>query len=52
MRREWLNVARTLEVGPLRRAFTIILPAAAPTPAVARPGLLGRVLGAMGLGRA
>jgi len=28
------------------------LPAAAPTPAVARPGLLGRVLGAMGLGRA
>jgi len=31
VRREWLNVARTLEVGPLRRAFTIILPAAAPT---------------------
>ena len=31
MRKEWLNVARTLEVGPLRRAFTIILPAAAPT---------------------
>lgn len=30
-RREWLNVARTLEVGPLRRAFTVILPAAAPT---------------------
>jgi nitrate/nitrite transport system permease protein len=30
-RREWLNVARTLEVGTLRRAFTIILPAAAPT---------------------
>jgi nitrate/nitrite transport system permease protein len=31
VRREWLNVARTLEVGPLRRAFTVILPAAAPT---------------------
>jgi len=31
VRREWLDVARTLEVGPLRRAFTIILPAAAPT---------------------
>ena len=30
-RREWLNVARTLEVGPLRRAFTVVLPAAAPT---------------------
>jgi nitrate/nitrite transport system permease protein len=30
-RKEWLNVARTLEVGPLRRAFTIVLPAAAPT---------------------
>ncbi len=31
VRREWLNVAKTLEVGPLRRAFTVILPAAAPT---------------------
>ena len=31
VRKEWLNVARTLEVGVLRRAFTIILPAAAPT---------------------
>lgn len=30
-RKEWINVARTLEVGPLRRAFTVILPAAAPT---------------------
>ena len=30
VRKEWLNVARTLEVGPVRRAFTIILPAAAP----------------------
>ncbi|WP_264048073.1 nitrate ABC transporter permease [Methylobacterium flocculans] len=30
-RKEWLNVARTLEVGPLRRALTVILPAAAPT---------------------
>src|SRR6059058_3651018 len=31
VRKEWLNVARTLEVGTFRRAFTIILPAAAPT---------------------
>ena len=31
VRREWLNVARTLEVGWFRRAFTVILPAAAPT---------------------
>ena len=31
VRKEWLNVARTLEVPPLRRAFTVILPAAAPT---------------------
>ncbi len=31
VRREWLNVARTLEVGPLRKAFGVILPAAAPT---------------------
>lgn len=31
VRREWLNVARTLEVKPLRRAFLVILPAAAPT---------------------
>ena len=31
VRREWLNVARTLEVGALRRAFEVILPAAAPT---------------------
>jgi len=31
VRKEWINVARTLEVGPIRRAFTIILPAAAPT---------------------
>jgi len=31
VRREWLNVARTLEVSAIRRAFTIILPAAAPT---------------------
>jgi nitrate/nitrite transport system permease protein len=31
VRREWINVARTLEVGPVRRAFTVILPAAAPT---------------------
>jgi nitrate/nitrite transport system permease protein len=31
VRREWLNVARTLEVAPLRKAFEVILPAAAPT---------------------
>jgi nitrate/nitrite transport system permease protein len=31
VRKEWLNVARTLEVNPLRRAFEVILPAAAPT---------------------
>ena len=31
VRKEWLNVARTLEVGPWRRAFTVVLPAAAPT---------------------
>src|SRR5215213_3050770 len=31
VRKEWVNVARTLEVGTIRRAFTIILPAAAPT---------------------
>ncbi len=31
VRKEWINVARTLEVGGVRRAFTVILPAAAPT---------------------
>jgi nitrate/nitrite transport system permease protein len=31
VRREWLNVARTLEVGAWRRAIRVILPAAAPT---------------------
>jgi nitrate/nitrite transport system permease protein len=31
VRREWLNVARTLEVPPLRTAWRVILPAAAPT---------------------
>jgi nitrate/nitrite transport system permease protein len=31
VRREWLNVAKTLEVGPMRKAFRVILPAAAPT---------------------
>ena len=31
VRREWLNVARTLEAGPWRTAFSVILPAAAPT---------------------
>ncbi|MDD2925951.1 nitrate ABC transporter permease, partial [Rhodoferax sp.] len=31
VKREWLNVARTLEVNPLRTAFQVILPAAAPT---------------------
>jgi nitrate/nitrite transport system permease protein len=31
VRKEWLNVARTLEVSPWRQALTVILPAAAPT---------------------
>ena len=31
VRRDWLNVAKTLEVRPLRKAFQVILPAAAPT---------------------
>jgi nitrate/nitrite transport system permease protein len=31
VRKEWLNVAKTLEVGHLRTAFRVILPAAAPT---------------------
>jgi len=31
VRKEWLNVARTLEVGNFRQALTVILPAAAPT---------------------
>ena len=31
VRKEWINVAKTLEVGRLRTAFTVILPAAAPT---------------------
>ena len=30
VRREWLNVARTLEVGTMRTCFQVILPAAAP----------------------
>ena len=31
VKRDWLNVASTLEVRPLRKAFRVILPAAAPT---------------------
>jgi len=31
VRREWLNVAKTLEVNAVRKAFQVILPAAAPT---------------------
>jgi nitrate/nitrite transport system permease protein len=31
VRRDWLNVARTLEVSIMRKAFRVILPAAAPT---------------------
>ncbi len=31
VRKEWLNVAKTLEVSAFRKAFTVILPAAAPT---------------------
>ena len=31
VRKDWLNVARTLEVSVMRKAFRVILPAAAPT---------------------
>jgi nitrate/nitrite transport system permease protein len=31
VRKDWLDVSRTLEVNPLRKAFRVILPAAAPT---------------------
>jgi nitrate/nitrite transport system permease protein len=31
VRREWINVSLTLELSPIRRAFRVILPAAAPT---------------------
>ncbi|MHB1677149.1 MAG: nitrate ABC transporter permease [Sulfuriferula sp.] len=31
VKREWLNVAKTLEVSTLRKAFLVVLPAAAPT---------------------
>ena len=31
VRRDWLNVAKTLEVSVLRKAFLVVLPAAAPT---------------------
>ncbi|MFY9461181.1 MAG: nitrate ABC transporter permease [Aquabacterium commune] len=31
VRREWLNVASTLQVSPIRKAIEVILPAAAPT---------------------
>jgi len=31
VRSDWINVARTLEVTPLRKAFQVMLPAAAPT---------------------
>lgn len=31
VKRDWLNVAKTLEVGALRKALRVILPAAAPT---------------------
>ncbi len=31
VRRDWLNVAKTLEVGIFRKAFLVVLPAAAPT---------------------
>jgi nitrate/nitrite transport system permease protein len=31
VRKDWLDVSRTLEVNPLRKAFLVILPAAAPT---------------------
>ncbi|KAB2319599.1 nitrate ABC transporter permease [Betaproteobacteria bacterium SCN1] len=31
VKKEWLDVSRTLEVNPFRKAFRVILPAAAPT---------------------
>ena len=31
VRQDWVNVARTHELGPFKTAFTVILPAAAPT---------------------
>ena len=31
VKREWLNVASTLQVNPIRKAFQVVLPAAAPT---------------------
>ena len=31
VRRDWINVARTHELSPLRTAFSVILPAAMPT---------------------
>jgi nitrate/nitrite transport system permease protein len=31
VRKDWLNVARTLEVSPMRKVLQIVLPAAAPT---------------------
>ncbi len=31
VRKEWIDVSRTLEVNPLRKAFFVILPSAAPT---------------------
>ena len=31
VREDWVNVARTHELGPVKTAFTVILPAAAPT---------------------
>jgi nitrate/nitrite transport system permease protein len=31
VRKDWLDVSRTLEVNPLRKAFRVIMPAAAPT---------------------
>jgi len=31
VKKDWLNVARTLEVNPFRTALQVILPAAAPT---------------------
>jgi nitrate/nitrite transport system permease protein len=31
VKKDWLNVAATLEVSPMRKAFRVVLPAAAPT---------------------
>lgn len=51
-KREWLNVAATLQVSPLRKAFLVILPAATPTIFVGMRismGLAWLVIGIVGM---